>query len=187
MVQVIENIYQNIDRDYFIKVLVKRLRRIEKDMSGNARKEFANFIPDGDIGKYAAGLPKAIKEEFTASLGLLRNKDFQNVLLNYERAKHTFLVAVEQQDEVTSERVIRAGGKLFTPEDYHHGLLAVRAAEPGQGGSDQNPAGTPQEVEHAGTGGFEEDIAGKPVSRTDATGCPQHGFQGGVARHHLDD
>ena len=118
LLQVIENIYQNIDRDYFVKVLVKRLRRIEKDMSGNARKEFAAFIPDGDIGKYAAALPKTIKEEFTKALGLLRNKDFQNVLLNYERAKHTFLVAVEQQDEVTSERVIRAGGKLFTPEDY---------------------------------------------------------------------
>ena len=88
LVQVIENIYQNIDREYFIKVLVKRLRRIEKDMSGNARKEFAAFIPDGDIGKYAAALPKAIKEDFTKALGLLRNKDFQNILLNYERAKH---------------------------------------------------------------------------------------------------
>jgi type I restriction enzyme R subunit len=33
--QVIENIYQNVDRDCHVRVLVKRLRRIEKDMSGD--------------------------------------------------------------------------------------------------------------------------------------------------------
>ena len=51
--QVIENIYQNVDRDYFVKVLVKRLRRIEHNMSGEAREKFARFIPDGDIGRFA--------------------------------------------------------------------------------------------------------------------------------------
>jgi len=30
---------------------VKRLRRIEKDMSGEAREKFAAFIEDGDIGQ----------------------------------------------------------------------------------------------------------------------------------------
>lgn len=118
LVQVIENIYQNVDRDYFVKVLVKRLRRIEKDMSGKVREEFAAYIADGDMGKYASDLPNAIKEDFAKSLGLLRNKKFQELLVDYERAKRTFLVAVEQQDEVSSERVIRAGNKLFTPEDY---------------------------------------------------------------------
>jgi len=39
--RVIENIYQNVDRDYHVRVLVKRLRRIEKDMSGEAREKFA--------------------------------------------------------------------------------------------------------------------------------------------------
>ncbi len=41
--RVIENIYQNVDRDYHVRVLVKRLRRIEKDMSGEAREKFADL------------------------------------------------------------------------------------------------------------------------------------------------
>jgi type I restriction enzyme R subunit len=32
--QVIENIWQNVDRDYHVRILAKRLRWIEKDMSG---------------------------------------------------------------------------------------------------------------------------------------------------------
>ena len=35
--QVIENIWQNVDRDYHVRILAKRLRRIEKDMSDEAR------------------------------------------------------------------------------------------------------------------------------------------------------
>ena len=34
--QVIENIWQNVDRDYHVRILAKRLRRIEKDMSADA-------------------------------------------------------------------------------------------------------------------------------------------------------
>jgi len=61
LAQVIENIYQNVDRDYNIKVLVRRLRRIEKDMSGEARENFGTFIADGDIGRFVAELPARIK------------------------------------------------------------------------------------------------------------------------------
>jgi type I restriction enzyme, R subunit len=53
--QIIENIWQNIDRQYNSNVLVKRLRRIEKDMSGEARVQFSKWITDGDIGKFTAG------------------------------------------------------------------------------------------------------------------------------------
>ena len=45
--QVIENIWQNVDRDYHVRILAKRLRRIEKDMSGEACIEFAKWIRDG--------------------------------------------------------------------------------------------------------------------------------------------
>jgi len=37
-------------------LLVKPLRRIEKDMSGDAREQFAKWIADGDIGKFAGDL-----------------------------------------------------------------------------------------------------------------------------------
>jgi type I restriction enzyme R subunit len=39
--EVIENIWQNVDRDYHVRILAKRLLRIEKDMSAEARTQFA--------------------------------------------------------------------------------------------------------------------------------------------------
>lgn len=116
--QVIENIYQNIDRDYYTRVLVKRLRRIEKDMSGKAREEFAKYIPEGDIGRFAGALPDMIRQEFTPTLQLLRNKNFQSCLLNYDRAKRSFLIGIEVTDDVSSKVMMRAGSSYQKPEDY---------------------------------------------------------------------
>jgi type I restriction enzyme R subunit len=116
--QVIENIYQNIDRTYFVKVLVKRLRRIDRAMSSEARRKFARFIPDGDMGRFAENLPAAIKNDFTNIMKLLRNKEFQDLLVNYERAKRLFLVGYEVEDDVSSEVMIRVGADYQKPEDY---------------------------------------------------------------------
>jgi len=116
--QVIENIYQNIDRDYYSKVLVKRLRRIDRNMSGDARKQFASFIPDGDMGRFAGELLQKIKNDFTPTLNLLRDKKFQELLVNYPRARRTFTVGYEQEDEVTSEVMIRRGKEYQKPRDY---------------------------------------------------------------------
>lgn len=116
--QVIENIYQNIDRDYFVKVLVKRLRRIDRAMSGDAREKFSRYIPEGDMGKFAGKLPERIRNDFTDTMKLLRDKDFQELLLNYERAKRQFLVGYEIEDDVSSEVMIRVGSNYQKPEDY---------------------------------------------------------------------
>jgi type I restriction enzyme R subunit len=115
--QIIENIYQNIERCYNIGLLMKRLRRIEKEMTGKAREELARFIPGGDIGQFATQLPALIENDFTRTLKLLRDKEFQTLLLNYERAKRSFWVAYETQDEVSSERRDRFG-QFDKPEDY---------------------------------------------------------------------
>jgi type I restriction enzyme R subunit len=113
--QVIENIYQNVDREYYTKILVKRLRRIEKNMSPEARELFENHgIPDGDIGKFASDLPGLIKNDFTNTMKILRNKDLQDLLVNYPRAKKPFWVGYEVQDEVFSEKFIMKE----EPEDY---------------------------------------------------------------------
>jgi len=115
--QVVENIWQNVDRDYHVNLLIKRLRRVEQNMSGNAREEFAKFIPDGDVSRFADQLPGLIGADFTATLNLLRNKDFQNLLQNYERAKNYFLVAIEAEDTVSSRDASRFGSHE-KPEDY---------------------------------------------------------------------
>ncbi len=112
--QVIENIYQNVDREYHTKVLVKRLRRIGRDMSGEAREKFAVFIPEGDMGKFAGEVTQRLRRDFTGTMKVLRDEHFQELLINYPRAKRSFLVAPEQVDEVISERLVM-GQK---PEDY---------------------------------------------------------------------
>ncbi|MCB1128898.1 MAG: restriction endonuclease subunit R, partial [Verrucomicrobiae bacterium] len=115
--EIIENIWQNIDRDYHVKVLTKRLLRIDKDMSGEARTEFAAWINDGDVERFARELPERLKQDFTGTLELLRNPDFQKLLIEYPRAKRTFLTALEEKDTVTSERLERYG-KFDSAEDY---------------------------------------------------------------------
>lgn len=107
--EIIENIYQNIDRTYHTNILVKRLRRIEKDMSGEAREKFARFIPDGDMGRFADGLPVALRKDFGETMKLLRDKDFQKLLAEYPRAKRTFWRVADAGDVVTSEQVMRFG------------------------------------------------------------------------------
>lgn len=56
--ELIEKIYNNEDRKANAKRLSKRIHRIEKDMSGNAREKFSAYVPDGDIGKFAEHLAK---------------------------------------------------------------------------------------------------------------------------------
>ena len=67
------------------------------------------WIPDGDIGKFAGRLPALLRDDFPATMNLLRNPQFQEVLLNYPRAKRTFWIAPEAKDEVSSVRVERFG------------------------------------------------------------------------------
>lgn len=113
--QIIDDIWANKERDYNIRCLVKRLQRIEKTMSGDARSMFAEFVPDGDVGSYAKSLSKAIRDAFTEEMKRLRNPEFQKLLEDYPRANPAFLRALGHRDTVTSE--LLAGDRLGT-EDY---------------------------------------------------------------------
>src|SRR5437667_7239502 len=115
IVEVIENIWQNIDRQYHIKVLAKRLHRIDKDMSADARDEFKNWVADGNLAKFAVELPKRLRDNFDETMKLLRNKNFQQLLIDYPRAKRAFWVGYEVKDEVSSRKMF---GKWEKPEDY---------------------------------------------------------------------
>lgn len=59
-----------------------------------------------------------IFESFSSVMELLRNKQFQDLLVNYERAKKLFLVGYEVQDEVSSVLEFIRGDKVYKPEDY---------------------------------------------------------------------
>ncbi len=117
--EVIDDIWQNRDRDYSVRCLVRRLRRIEKEMPGDARDLFARFIPDGDLGRYAEELPAELRGSFADGMKLLRDKEFQDLLINYPRPSREFFVAESVSDYVTSEWLIKGGvGKEYKPADY---------------------------------------------------------------------
>jgi type I restriction enzyme R subunit len=119
IVEIIEDIWTNRDRDYNLRCLVKRLQRIDKEMSGEARELFSAHIPDGDLRGYAAALPQRLQAHFTDAMTLLRNKSFQDLLMNYPRPSRVFLVAHETVDTVSSSWVVRGtDGKDYRPEDY---------------------------------------------------------------------
>ncbi|MGB4846836.1 MAG: type I restriction-modification enzyme R subunit C-terminal domain-containing protein [Saprospiraceae bacterium] len=62
---------------------------------------------------------KEIFESFTSLMELLRNEHFQKLLVDYERAKRTFMVGYEVVDTVTSELLFAAEGKNdLKPVDY---------------------------------------------------------------------
>jgi type I restriction enzyme R subunit len=117
--QIIEEIWQNKDRDYNVRRLVKRLQRIAKSMTGEAYQLFAAFIPDGDLSDWAAKLPTLLRTAFMGTMNILRDPSFQDLLENYPRGTRTFVVASSAVDEVSSEWLIRgATGREYQPEDY---------------------------------------------------------------------
>jgi len=117
--EIIADIWNNRDRAYNVRCLVKRLQRIDKEMPGEARELFAAYLPNGDLAKYARELPKKLADDFNGTMELLRNGDFQDLLTNYPRAKRTFTRAIDAIDTVSSTWLIRGeDGKEYKPEDY---------------------------------------------------------------------
>jgi type I restriction enzyme R subunit len=118
--EVIDDIWANRDQEYNIRVLVKRLQRIDKEMSGEARERFAAFgIAGGDVGRYGRELPGNLRRDFAGSMGLLRNQAFQKLLVDYPRATRHFIRAEGYEDTVSSEWLVRGiDGREYKPEDY---------------------------------------------------------------------
>ncbi len=110
--QLIEDIWNNKDRAYNTKCLVKRLQRIDKEMSGEGREMFAAYLPDGDLGRFARELAASLNAQFGSTMKLLRDKSFQDLLINFPRPRRVFLNAYGVVDTVTSRLELResAGG-----------------------------------------------------------------------------
>jgi type I restriction enzyme R subunit len=119
--EVIEDIWRGRDRDYNVRVLVKRLQRIAKEMAPGAGSDaFAGCgIPDGDLARYAEELSRRLGQDFTGTMALLRGDRFKDLLVSYPRPPRVFLVAYEAEDTVTSEwRARGADGREYKPTDY---------------------------------------------------------------------
>jgi type I restriction enzyme, R subunit len=116
--EIIQDIWDNRDRDYNINRLIKRLRRIEKGMGTEAREKFAKFIHEGDLKKYTDNLKENLDRNFTETMNLLLNKEFQELLINYPRPKKVFFKGYDIVDEVDDEVMFRVGSDYQKPEDY---------------------------------------------------------------------
>lgn len=115
IVEIIQDIWDNRDRAYNIRCLVKRLQRIDKEMAPEAREHFAGFgITDGDIRRYAQEFPRNLEKDFVGAMKLLRDEAFQRLLVDYPRRPRTFTKAIEYEDTVTSESFVSE----VKPEDY---------------------------------------------------------------------
>jgi type I restriction enzyme R subunit len=117
--EIVEEVWRNEDRDYNVHRIVKRLQRIDKNMSGSARELFARFVPDGNVGHFAEDLPGALRSDFSGAMDVLRNAEFLQLCEEYPRSKRHFIVAQGVVDTVESEWLIKAGvGREYKPQDY---------------------------------------------------------------------
>jgi type I restriction enzyme R subunit len=117
--EIIDDIWNNRDRAYNLRILIKRLHRIDKEMSGEARDLFQKFVDKGDLKQFAVSLPRRLDEDFTGTMELLRDPDFQDLLENYPRPSRTFLIDYSTQDEVSSTWMVRdSAGQEYKPADY---------------------------------------------------------------------
>ena len=122
--EIIKRINDNEDRDYNVNVFIKRLRRIEKSISSEGRKQFEAYITDGDIGKFTDTFKEQIKSNFTAIMKTLNDKGFQKLLTEYKRAKTFFYVASNVKDEVSSDMVFEVEEKFVKPTEYLEAFAA---------------------------------------------------------------
>lgn len=116
--EIIERIDNNQDREHNIKRLIKRLRRIEKSMGTEAREKFSKFIHDGDLKAFTDKLKENLDKNLVETMKLLRNKDFQDLLVHYPRPKKIFFKGYDIVDTVDHEVLFRVGGDYRKPEDY---------------------------------------------------------------------
>ncbi|GHV95766.1 hypothetical protein AGMMS50293_20860 [Spirochaetia bacterium] len=59
-----------------------------------------------------------MRDNFSQTMDLLRNKEFQELLINYERANAPFYVTYNTKDTVASEYLFKYDGRDLRPEEY---------------------------------------------------------------------
>ena len=117
--EVITEIANNRDVDYNTRCLVKRLQRINKEISAEGRQMLAKFIPNGDIGEFAKSLSDKLDKDRVNTLQLLTNKDFIELLTHYPKPPRKFIKAIGVEDTVKSEYLFKTlDGSEIKPDEY---------------------------------------------------------------------
>ncbi len=116
--QIVENIWNNVERDYNTNRLIKRLRRVADTMSAKARDDFSKFIPEGAVTPFTDNLKDNLRVSFNKTMDILRNREFQELMENYDRARNPFYVSYSTVDTVSSDLMFKYGEKSLQPADY---------------------------------------------------------------------
>lgn len=117
--EIIKEISDSLDVDYNTRCLAKRLQRINKNITQEGRNRMLKFVADGDLGKFASTLADQLDTDRVATLKLLNNEEFINLLENYPKPPKRFIKAIESEDVVTSEYLFRTtDGRELKPDDY---------------------------------------------------------------------
>jgi type I restriction enzyme R subunit len=116
--ELVQAIADNVDRDYNIGVLSKRLHRISKSTTQEGRLQF-QYQFGTDIAEFAQTLRERLKQSWSETIKVLQSETFLGFCENYPRPKRTFVRADGPEDIVTSRVIFRAkDGKELGPEDY---------------------------------------------------------------------
>ncbi len=117
--EIIEDIYNNHDREYNTRVLVRRMQRMAKNISGQGREIFKQFTGTEDIASWASDLPDALENNWGYTITILRNPAFIDFLDDYPRERDPFIIAESPVDNVTLELGFKtADGRTLKPKDY---------------------------------------------------------------------
>jgi type I restriction enzyme R subunit len=116
--EIVQAIADNVDRDYNIGVLSKRLHRISKNITQEGRLQF-QYLFGADIAEFARTLRQRLEKAWPETIKTLQSETFLDFCENYPRPKKTFVRADGPEDFVTSRVIFRAkDGKELGPEDY---------------------------------------------------------------------
>ena len=116
---IINELANNKNREYNIKLLTRRLQRVAKNIGLEDREKISNHLKQVDIGQFASNLQENLTNNFGETIEILQNESLQYLLEHYQRAKDDFVMALGQEDDVTSEYFdIVINGKEYKPDDY---------------------------------------------------------------------
>jgi type I restriction enzyme R subunit len=103
-----------------VQLLAKKLNRISKEIDPETTPRLAEFVPEGDLGSFAASLEEKFKKDYRETLSIFENEKFLGLLEEYPRKPRYFLIDEVSRDEIIASEYLfhTLDGKNLKPEDY---------------------------------------------------------------------
>ncbi len=117
--EIITALSNNSDVEYNTRCFIKRIQRINKEITQAGRDSLAKYIPNGDLGAYAQTFADKLRSDRGATLQTITDKDFIYLLTHYPKPDRLFIKAPGVIDTVVSEYLFRTtDGRELKPTEY---------------------------------------------------------------------